>query len=113
MHESADVRWLDVTGNYLFILLFTGVLIHLLVRQLDIERDKSDGLLLNILPRSVAEELRFNDRVAPRAYENTTVIFTDFVGFIKIAEQLAPDELVAELDECFRVFDRIIRQHHL
>src|SRR5213594_1485449 len=76
-------------------------------------RAKSDSLLLNILPATVAEELKANDSVCPRRYESASVLFTDFVGFTQIAEGMAPEELIAELDACFSRFDAIARKHNL
>lgn len=71
------------------------------------ERKRSEKLLLNILPSETAEELKTNGSAKAKSYESVTVLFTDFKSFTQIAEQLSPEELVAELDECFRAFDDI------
>jgi adenylate cyclase len=84
-----------------------------LARNLNQERRKSDLLLLNVLPESIATELKRNDRVEPLHYESASVMFTDFVGFTRIAEAMNPQRLIAELDACFREFDRIARRHNL
>lgn len=75
------------------------------------EKEKSDKLLLNILPAPIAEELKSKGKAEARHYDMTTVLFSDFVNFTKIAEQLTPQQLVSELDECFKGFDEIIRKH--
>jgi adenylate cyclase len=85
----------------------------ILSRNLNLERARSDRLLLNLLPSSVAEELKKTDAVRPRQYVSATVMFTDFVGFTGIAERLTPDRLVGELDRCFGEFDRIADRHGL
>ncbi len=72
------------------------------------KRRRSEQLLLNILPQAVAAELTVRNRVAARRYERTTVMFIDFVRFTQVAEQLTPEELVAELDQCFSAFDEMI-----
>ena len=77
------------------------------------ERARADELLMNILPESTAEELKRNNSVRPVRYESATVLFTDFKGFTKIAELVTPEELVRELDECFRMFDEIVQRHGL
>jgi class 3 adenylate cyclase len=82
-------------------------------RQISTERDKSDKLLLNILPKRIADELKYNSKVPPRKYEKVSVLFTDFVGFTKIAELLTEDELIEELDRYFNKFDAIIEKHNL
>ena len=81
--------------------------------QISAERDKSDKLLLNILPIKIAEELKYNSKVAPRKYEKVSVLFTDFVGFTNISEVLTEDELIKELDGYFNVFDEIIEKYNL
>jgi class 3 adenylate cyclase/predicted metal-dependent HD superfamily phosphohydrolase len=77
------------------------------------EKDKkrSDELLLNILPTETAEELKNYGKAAPRQYKMVTVLFTDFKGFTKIAEKLTPEQLVFELDHCFRHFDEIMSRY--
>lgn len=75
--------------------------------QLQAERDKSEQLLLNILPRPVADELKEKGRASANHHEAVTVIFSDFVNFTRIAENLTPEVLVYQLDCCFRIFDEI------
>ncbi len=77
------------------------------------ERNKSDKLLLNILPELVAEELKEKGTVQPVYFENVTIMFTDFVGFTKIAEDLTPHELIKELDLCFSKFDKVLEIYNL
>jgi len=75
------------------------------------EKKKSDELLLNILPAEVAEELKEKGYTKAQHFDHVTVLFTDFVNFTHIAEQLSADDLVSELDECFRAFDEIIERN--
>ncbi|MCB0697092.1 MAG: tetratricopeptide repeat protein [Chitinophagaceae bacterium] len=77
------------------------------------ERRKSDKLLLNILPIEVAKELKTKGESDARLFDNVTVLFTDFVDFTKVSERLNPQELVHELDECFKAFDGIIEQFEM
>lgn len=77
------------------------------------ERQRSDALLLNILPAATAAELKTNATVKPVRYESVTVMFTDFKSFTQIAEVVSPEELIAELDECFRLFDTIVSEFNL
>jgi len=112
-YASPLERMLDVRSNFLFVQFLTGILVVVLTKNLNQERAKSDSLLLNILPSSVAEELKANDSVSPRHYESASVLFTDFVGFTQIAEGMTPEELIAELDGCFSSFDAIVRKHKL
>lgn len=77
------------------------------------EKEKSDKLLLNILPESIAAELKEKGAASPRHYDNVTVLFTDFTGFTNIAEQLSPADLVATLDRVFHQMDLICEKHGL
>lgn len=82
-------------------------------REIEIQKEKSDGLLLNILPISIAEELKRNGVAKPKLYEDISVGFTDFSGFTMISEKLSPEELVQKLDAMFLEFDRIIEKYEL
>ncbi len=77
------------------------------------EREKSDGLLLSILPPAVAEELKETGKNRPVHYESASVLFTDFKGFTRIAESMGPEELVSELDRCFSYFDSLMDRYGL
>jgi len=77
-------------------------------KELEEEKDKSDNLLLNILPHEVAEELKSTGKYEAKQFDDITVLFTDFVGFTSISEKLSPKELVAEIHYCFKAFDEII-----
>ncbi|MCA9693036.1 MAG: GAF domain-containing protein [Myxococcales bacterium] len=77
------------------------------------ERERSERLLANVLPSAVASELKRRGAATPRSYARVTVLFADFKGFSRIAERLAPEELVRELDRCFLAFDEIIARHGL
>lgn len=79
-----------------------------LIRQ---ERDRSDDLLLNILPESTAEELKTYGRAAPKNYKSATVFFSDFVGFSSLSKHYSPSELIAELELFFGGFDKIISKY--
>ncbi|UKN00540.1 hypothetical protein K6119_12435 [Paracrocinitomix mangrovi] len=80
---------------------------------LEKEKVKVEQLLLNILPEGTAEELKNKGRSKARYYRNVSVMFTDFVGFSKIAEDMKPQELVMQLDGYFSKFDEIIEKYDL
>ena len=81
--------------------------------QIRNEQSKAEALLLNILPASIAAELKKNGIARPNQHDQVTVMFTDFKDFSTIAEQLTPDELVNELHHCFKAFDEIIQKYQL
>lgn len=80
---------------------------------IEAERLKSEQLLLNILPASVAAELKDRGEATPMQYEMVSVLFTDFVNFTKYAEQVSHSELVQELNTIFHSFDEIISKHRM
>ncbi|MBK8922750.1 MAG: hypothetical protein IPM81_14795 [Saprospirales bacterium] len=77
------------------------------------EQQRSENLLLNILPALVADELKKQGSTSARYFEDVSVLFADFVGFSQIAEKLTPQQLVSELDTCFKAFDDIIAKYNL
>ncbi|WP_420149515.1 adenylate/guanylate cyclase domain-containing protein [Spirosoma sp.] len=79
--------------------------------QLDLARQRSDELLLNILPSELVDELKVKGITRTRQHEEVTIMFTDFRDFTKISEQLSPTDLVQEIDYCFRHFDHIIGKY--
>lgn len=75
------------------------------------EQKRSDELLLNILPEATARELKQNGKTEAKYYDSVTVLFTDFESFTKISEHFSPEELVSELDYCYRAFDKITSKY--
>lgn len=82
-------------------------------RQIQREKHRSDELLRNILPQSIAEEMMAFGKAQPKELEHVTVMFTDFVGFSKYSAGRKPREIVHDLQVCFEAFDRIIGKHGL
>ena len=80
---------------------------------IEAEKDRSENLLLNILPKETAEELKENGRVEAKQFESVTVLFTDFKGFTRSSQNLSPAKLVKSVDFYFSNFDRIIEKYGL
>jgi adenylate cyclase len=76
-------------------------------------RARSDELLRNILPGSIARELTEKQRVEPRYYDSVTIGFTDFVGFTRNAGASEPARLLQTLDEFFTAFDAVTASQRL
>jgi adenylate cyclase len=77
------------------------------------EKQKSDELLLNILPYEVAEELKLNGESSAKHYDEVSVLFTDFVNFTQKSEALGVQKMLNELNVCFTEFDKIMEKHGL
>jgi class 3 adenylate cyclase len=71
------------------------------------EKDRSERLLLNILPASIAERLKRNEANIAQGHADVTVMFADIVGFTKMTEELSPVETVSILNDVFTSFDEI------
>jgi class 3 adenylate cyclase len=122
--HDTEVRKKNITRNYLLagflvIFVFAGGLFKQLryVRKskslLQLEKDRSENLLLNILPAEIADELKLNGFAIPRDFEMVSILFTDFKEFTETSEKLTPNELVNELNCCFHEFDLICEKYHI
>ena len=78
--------------------------------QLQVERSKSERLLLNVLPKAIAERLKSGQRTIVDSFIDSTVLFADIVGFTRIAGKQSPHRTVQLLNEIFSGFDRIAEQ---
>lgn len=77
------------------------------------EKDRSDKLLLNILPEETALELKDSGKVIPKKFDSVTVMFTDFRAFTKYSQYLTPELLVKSVDYHFSKFDEIMEKYGL
>jgi class 3 adenylate cyclase len=75
------------------------------------EKQRTEDLLLNILPQSIADELKKNGKVQPKYVPSATILFADFKGFTLLAERMEPVALVGLLDQYFSAFDDIVTRH--
>jgi class 3 adenylate cyclase len=82
-------------------------------RNLEKEKKRSDELLLNIIPESVAEELKEKGSSEAKDFDEVTVLFSDFEEFTQTAQSLSAKELVAEINACFKAFDAIMQKHQI
>ncbi|MDB5284870.1 MAG: adenylate/guanylate cyclase [Bacteroidota bacterium] len=80
-------------------------------KEVEKQKERSEELLLNILPAEVAEELKAKGSAEAQLIDEVTVLFADFKGFTFISEKFAPKQLVAEINECFSAFDHIMHKH--
>lgn len=122
MHHQAEVRIKDRNRNLaigfgLFFLVMSGGLysrwsyIKKSKAIIELEKDRSENLLLNILPAEIAEELKEKGEAEARDFDLVSILFTDFKGFTKKSEQLSAKELIEEINICFKAFDLICEKH--
>ena len=77
------------------------------------EQARAEGLLLNILPRSIAERLKAETRTIADQISSASILFADVVDFTPLAERLPPAEVVGMLDDLFSHFDLLAERHGL
>jgi adenylate cyclase len=83
------------------------------LKQLEAEQEKSEQLLLNLLPEPVAQRLKQGDRVIADSFADVTVLFADIINFTQLSSHLSPEELVDLLNRVFSQFDRLTEKHGL
>ena len=86
---------------------------NVMQEELKKEKERSDELLLNILPATIADELKDTGSVNPRFYNSASIMFSDFAGFTKLSEQMEPKTLIELLNQYFSTFDGIVEKHGL
>ena len=82
-------------------------------KKLAFERNRSERILLNILPKETAEELKENGFIKAKAFEQITVLFTDFKQFSVAAQKIPAEALVKSVDYYFKAFDEITERNNL
>lgn len=80
-------------------------------RQLNEEKNKSDSLLLNILPAETAEELKQTGTAKAKDFDLVTVMFTDFKNFTTLSSNMSAQEVVSEIHYCYTAFDNITSKY--
>jgi class 3 adenylate cyclase len=83
------------------------------LKSLKTERDRSDRLLLNILPRRIADLLKDGQSIIADSFAAVTILFADLVGFTEMSTRLSPSELVEMLNGVFSGFDELADRHGL
>ncbi len=128
LKKDNDIKQLEVdrqkilTNSFLGGFLFVFILVFILYNRfllkkkanirLGIEKEKSDKLLLNILPCRVANDLKETGRTEPESFENVTIYFSDIVDFTTVSSHLEPKLLINELNTIFTAFDNIVEKYH-
>ena len=78
-----------------------------------VEQEKSERLLLNILPKTIAEKLKDGKKDIAQGFAEVTILFADLVGFTKLSENINPPQLVDLLNEIFSCFDELTDRYYL
>lgn len=115
-HSNGLPPWLVTLLFVLNIATVSSIVFALLstfVHQLGRERMRSETLLLNVLPRAIAERLKERPGVIADAYDNATILFADVVNSTPLTRDLTPREMVSLLDNYVSAFDQLALDHGL
>ena len=82
-------------------------------KQIKIEQEKSDKLLLNILPESIAQRLKNGESLIADDFEDSTVLFADLAGFTKLSSTISATDVVMQLNSIFSLFDGLLIKYSL
>ncbi|HEY3164440.1 MAG TPA: adenylate/guanylate cyclase domain-containing protein [Candidatus Limnocylindrales bacterium] len=99
--------------NICGVALTAYLLLQYAVRARDAALASSERLLLNILPKAIADRLKREEGRIAEAHDDVTVLFADLVDFTPFVERTEPARVVAVLDEIFSAFDRLAERHGL
>ncbi|TAH42564.1 MAG: tetratricopeptide repeat protein [Bacteroidetes bacterium] len=102
--KNATIGGLSVVCIFLVVVFFQK-------KKITKEKQRSDELLLNILPSETAEELKATGKAKTKSFDLVSVMFTDFKNFTQASEKLSPEELVQEINYCYSAFDKIITKY--
>lgn len=107
------------TVNLFFVFNLIGVgaivflMIYFFVGQKNLFQEKSEALLLNILPKEIVSILKHESRTIADHFKDTSILFADIVDFTPMSASMTPTELVELLNEVFSYFDLLVEKHGL
>jgi adenylate cyclase len=99
--------------NFIGVSAVCFVLLHYFVRERDSAQERSERLILNVLPASIAERLKVAEGAIADGFEDASVLFADIEGFTELSERLSPGRVVEILDAIFSAFDELARDRAL
>ncbi len=119
-HLSPQVVLFFFLANISAVSSIVFVLTHSFVRQknellqlLRVEQAKSENLLLNILPKEIADILKAEERTIADFFDGASILFADMVNFTPLTASMAPVEMVELLNEVFTYFDSLVDKYGL
>ncbi len=92
---------------------FTLMVMQFFIAERNLYQERSDNLLLNILPREIADILRNENRIIADAFDGASILFADVVDFTPLSQRMSPVELVELLNEVFSHFDALVEKYQL
>jgi PAS domain S-box-containing protein len=120
---GGNVMWISENARAVYsdsghLLYYEGTVQDITTRKivgeaLRYQREESEQLLLNILPKPIAERLKLNEDTIAESFPEATVMFADIVGFTQLSARISPKQLVDLLNKIFSLFDQLADKHGL
>ena len=116
MRAEEQTRNIAFGGGFVLLIIAGGLFGRMrYIRKskavLQVEKDRSENLLLNILPADIAAELKEKGKADARDFDLVSILFTDFKGFTEQSAKLSAADLVNEINHCFEAFDGIMEKY--
>ncbi len=113
-NKNDELGQVMVAFNQMYERIFTEIIQRKMAEEiLREEQEKSESLLLNILPPTIATKLKEGHKNIADSFAEVTILFADMVGFTQLSEKISPSELVGLLNDIFSRFDRLTDKHDL
>jgi class 3 adenylate cyclase len=113
-YPTEQAKYLDILYSFGLITIYALGYISISLANLDQRRKQADELLLNILPGSIAEKLKYNpNQTIAQDFNSVSVLFADVVNFTPMSASMSPTDLVNLLDEVFSYFDTLVEKYEL
>jgi class 3 adenylate cyclase len=118
VRQKNNTRNIFAGGSLVALILAGGIYSRLVYTRkakaiIEKEKDRSENLLLNILPADIAAELKEKGKTDARDFDLVSILFTDFKGFTATSEKLSAQDLVTEINTCFEAFDGIVSKYNV
>jgi len=110
---SEQTRSMFFLMNVGFSSVVVFVFASFFVQSMRYERERSNGLLLNILPEKIAQQLKLKGGTIAERYDNVCIMFADIVNFTDYSSRQSPEEIVSTLNAIFTLFDRLVEDEGL
>lgn len=117
--DAATVRTLAIANSVALFVILTSFALFIRYNsiaaetKLNLERERSENLLLNILPAPTAERLKNDERAIADGFQQVTVLFADIAGFTVLSSTLSPEAIVQMLNDVFTEFDHLAEKYGL
>lgn len=110
---SNNIRIAYFVFNIATVSIVSYLILAYFIGESEKQKNRSEELLLNVLPKKIAEKLKFDQGVIAETYPAASVLFADLVGFTRLTEKMSPAEMIELLNTVFSYFDSLTKKYDL